>query len=51
MPVRNNKGGAALIPVSWLADKSMRGELDISEYPGSFTLFINFLETFENNRN
>jgi hypothetical protein len=50
-PVRNNKGEAALIPVSWLADKSMRGKLDTREHPGSFTPLINFSETFENNEN
>lgn len=44
--VKNEKGQMALVPVSWLADRSARNMMGVQEDPESFTFLINFPETF-----
>jgi hypothetical protein len=45
--VKNNKGYMALVPVSWLADKSKRKMMGVDEAPESFASLINFSATFQ----
>ncbi|KAL1606717.1 hypothetical protein SLS60_004124 [Paraconiothyrium brasiliense] len=45
--VKNDKGGMALVPVSWLKDEDARKKMGVVEHPETFNSLINFSETFD----